>query len=82
MTNYVKAPADVLNVNCTICCPNGHILGAFEAGNTLRVKHKGRLLTFRSGYAVIEVVCERCGKTVEMKLQEPNLYVRERRNEH
>ena len=41
MTNYVKAPADVLNVNCTICCPNGHILGAFEEGDTLRVKHKG-----------------------------------------
>lgn len=79
MTNYVKAPADVLNVSCTICCPNGHILGAFEAGETLRIKHKSRLVTFRSDHAEIEVVCERCGKTVEMKLEEPNLYVREKR---
>ena len=65
--------------NQLIRCPNGHILGTYDARGVLRVKHKGRLLTFRSGYAEIEVVCERCGKTVEMKLQEPNLYVREER---
>lgn len=48
--------------NQLIRCPNGHILGAFEAGDTLRVKHKGRLVTLRTNHAEIEVVCEQCGR--------------------
>lgn len=49
--------------NQLIRCPNGHILGAFDAHGVLRVKHKGRLVTLRTDHAEIEVVCEQCGRT-------------------
>ena len=47
--------------NQLIRCPNGHILGAFDAHGVLRVKHKGRLVTFASPNAQVSITCEQCG---------------------
>lgn len=49
--------------NQLVRCPNGHILGTFDASGVFRVKHKGRLVTLRTDHAEIEVICEQCGRT-------------------